>query len=52
MDNAVFVKIHQPLEKPSWKEGRGVSGKTYLENLVNEIANLPSACEWGVVDGT
>jgi len=53
MDNAVFMKIHQPLEKPStWKEGRGVSDRAYLENLVNEIANLPSVCEWGVVDGT
>jgi len=52
MDNAMFVKIHQPLEKPSTWKGRGVAGRTHLENLINEIANLPSACEWGVVDGT
>ena len=52
MNHAVFVKVHQTLEACSIrKEGRQSSGRTNLENLVNEIANFPRVFKRGVIDG-
>ena len=53
MNHAVFVKVHHALETILiLKEGRQISGRTYLKNLIDEVTDLRGVLEWGVVDGS